>query len=239
MSTRTLRSRVIVRKVSLDGENLPAPSLIPVPKARKGAITMASFDSISETTKSPLRSSSNVKETTRRDPLGLDLVSAGVSLPVVHTDNGGTSHSGDTKEDDSSPWTLVQRSRVRSLDSANVIDRDNLFGKKNIPRELSTEQKSTIETAKAALTAEQKEIFLKRHEVVNGVQIEYSHVEPRPSNHKGKGIDSHEWGNLNLNEEELDIMGQEATLKSYKSHKENLEYSKSITLKVKEGPDLK
>ena len=76
MSIRTLRSRVIVRRDSLDGENSSPPSFIPVPKARKGTVTMGSIDPISETTKTPVRSyhdavvsrpPSPVKETMRRN----------------------------------------------------------------------------------------------------------------------------------------------------------------------------
>ena len=33
---------------------------------------------------------------------------------------------------------------------------------------------------------------------------------------KGKTIDPHEWGNLDLNEEDIDIQAQKAALESYK-----------------------
>ena len=46
----------------------------------------------------------------------------------------------------------------------------------------------------------------RQHEVVRGVQVKCNNAEPGTSNPKGKGIDPHEWGNLELDEEELDIM---------------------------------
>ena len=56
--------------------------------------------------------------------------------------------------------------------------------------------------------------------------VDHDYAEPGPSNPKGKGIDLHEWGNLELNEEELDLMVQEAILNLYKSPKENTGYEK-------------
>lgn len=51
--------------------------------------------------------------------------------------------------------------------------------------------------------------------------MECDNTKPGSSNSKGKGIDPHEWGNLELDEEELDIMAQEAAFNSYQSCKEN------------------
>ena len=47
-------------------------------------------------------------------------------------------------------------------------------------------------------------------------------------------MDPHEWGNLELNKEELDVEVQEAALKSYKSHKENPEFNKDKAPMAKE-----
>ena len=123
---------------------------------------------------------------------GLGFMPTGVLLPVAHNDNENTSSSSDSKEDNPSPWTLVQCRHAHSLDSVEVNNQNNYSKRKIIPRELMTQQnktflsdvigdflagtpptaivftyhhlvqlQSTIEAAKAALTAEQKDIFHK------------------------------------------------------------------------------
>ena len=121
----------LVGRDSLNGKNSSSPSFIPVPKAHKGTITIGSIDPTSETTKTLVcsyhdvvvsRPPSPVKETMRCDPEGLDLVSAGILLPVVQNDNDDTSNSSDSEGDTQYPWTLVQRRCTCSLDSANSTD---------------------------------------------------------------------------------------------------------------------
>ena len=164
MSIRTLCSRVIIRRDSLDGENSLSPSFIPVPKAHKGAI-----DPTSETTKLMVcsycdvvvsRPPSPVKETMRHDPEGLDLVSTGISLPIVQNDNDDTSNSSDSKGDNQYPWTLAQCRHMHSLDSTNIPSGNKFIRKKITLKGLSNEQKLAIEVAAAALTKSNKKKLL-------------------------------------------------------------------------------
>ena len=142
------------KKDSHDGKILPPPSLIPIPKACKAAIIMGSIDSNSDIANLlvcnycdavVVRPPSLVEETTRHDPDGLCLVPTGISIPVAQHGDKDTSNSSDSEEDDQSPWTLVQCRCVHSLDSADVTNQNNHLKRKNIQKELSTQQKLTIE----------------------------------------------------------------------------------------------
>ena len=102
---------------SQDSEVLSPPSLIPIPKACKAAIIMGSIDSNSNIANSLVhnycdevvaRHPSLMKETMTCDPEGPGLVPAGISIHAAQQSNRDTSHSSDSKEDDQSPWTLVQ-----------------------------------------------------------------------------------------------------------------------------------
>ena len=160
-------------------------------------------------------------------------MSAGVSLPVVQNDDDDTSNSNDSEGDTQYPWTLVQRRCARSLDSANIPTGNKFIRKRIALKGSSNEQKSAVEVAAAALTKEQRNSFIKRHAVAENARVDHDYAEPGPSNLKGKGIDPREWGNLELNEEEMDLMAQEAVLNLYKSPKENTGYEREHPSKKK------
>ena len=90
-----------------------------------------------------------------------------------------------------------------------------------------------IEVAAAALTKEQQKKIIKQYVIAENAWVDHDYAEPGPFNPKGKGIDPCEWKNLELNEEKMDLMAQEAVLNLYKSPKENTGYEREHPPKKK------
>ena len=222
MSVRyPLRSRAVAE------DRHGSPSLIPVPKARKSTeIATSPAPSYRDVVMSRIASP---VEDTRRLP---DDQSGNVAVHVAQESDEDTGTSSNPGDDDTSPWTTVKRRRAYSLDSARKTSRNKNFIQKNYSKKLTKEQQTTVKTAADAMTTEQKKAFVKRHKVVSP---ERENAESGPSNPKGKGIDPREWGNLNLNEEELDIAAQTAALDSYKPRKASPEYKKEKGPRKKRG----
>jgi hypothetical protein len=88
----------------------------------------------------------------------------------------------------------------------------------NNDRNLTDEVQSAVQQAEQALTYDQKEQIMHRHEKV--WNSHYERPESRgegASNFKGKQIDPREWGNANLSDSEADVNAQHAALESYKT----------------------
>ena len=122
--------------------------------------------------------------------------------------------SSNESGDDDLRWSTVKRGRAQSLDSA----RTNLKNKKIIylNKQLSYEQKRTVDVATGLLTSEQKDRVQRRQDNLRTVpQLEENSPIPGPSQNKGKTVDPREWGNAGIESEELDIGVQEAIIKAY------------------------
>src|SRR6266567_8695122 len=119
-------------------------------------------------------------------------------------------------DDNPNPWIRVGPRRTRSLDSMNNP-------RPNWPSEDIRNEKDTDTVVRAAenqLTHAQKELIACRNKqvlIALGITTQDSTRTPKAgtSKNKGKMIDPREWGNLNLDEDEVNVQAQKAALESY------------------------
>ena len=98
-------------------------------------------------------------------------------------------------------WTTVTRKRAHSE------------GSLPIKRPLTSEQTKAVKKATEGMTAEQKEMIRRRQNKVRPRQDDsVSSRGEGPSKNKGKTIDPREWGNVDIEHEDLDVEAQEAAL---------------------------
>ena len=129
--------------------------------------------------------------------------------------------SSDESDDDIPQQT--SRKRAQSLDSArrSLHIKKVVYLKQNM---LSSEQERVVEAATNSLTQEQKSQVQRRQNTVK----ENNPPEPSTSRDKGKMIDPHEWGNIDMPSEEISITMQKALLEAYQQgHEQARKKSKS------------
>jgi hypothetical protein len=126
------------------------------------------------------------------------------------------SNGSDSEPEHEQPWQTVQRRRARSLDSAELAS--DKRGKRGKNYTLTAEQNQAVESAAQALTAEQHEHISRRTKAVKNQRKKSTDSRGEgPSRNKGKGRDPREWGNINLDEAEMNMELQQAALESYKN----------------------
>ena len=116
----------------------------------------------------------------------------------------------------SSPWQTVDRRRARSLDSAQPAP-----SKKTGHRGQAPVKKITVTAKKPSNMAQNA--AERRHEATK--PCHKTLVESRqegPSRPKGKNTDPREWGDVHLDEHEMDVDTQQA---AYESYKEQSQYA--------------
>jgi len=119
-------------------------------------------------------------------------------------------------DDNPNPWIRVGPRKTRSLESLN--------SRATRPSEhvrIEKEIDPAVRAAEKQLTNAQKELIARRNKQVtsapgNSTRESTRAPEAGTSKNKGKIIDPCEWGNLNLDEEEVDLQAQEAALESYR-----------------------
>ena len=139
------------------------------------------------------------------------------TIPTINDNNSSYEEIPHDRDENNSPWTTVihRHRRARSLSSLNGPRTYNREAGTNFRRELTTEQARVVDAATNNLTVQQKETLKQRHNKMNSPQSPaYSNGEG-PSRNKGKGINSREWGNINISQESLDVEAQVAALESY------------------------
>ena len=121
-----------------------------------------------------------------------------------------------SRELEEQPWTPVRRRRAQSLDSVPRGHETNRE-REIQAQKLTTEQDRAVKAAVLAMNQEQSELIQRRQErvITRSDQRSPSRGEgPSNLNPKGKAIDPREWGNVDLNPEELDVEAQAAALNS-------------------------
>ena len=121
--------------------------------------------------------------------------------------------SSDESDDDIPQQT--SRKRAQSLDSArrSLHIKKVVYLKQNM---LSSEQERVVEAATNSLTQEQKSQVQRRQNRVK----ENNPPEPSTSRDKGKMIDPHGWGNVDIPSEEISVAMQKALLEAYQRGRE-------------------
>jgi hypothetical protein len=127
-----------------------------------------------------------------------------------HAANREVSKENTEEPDRNSPWQTVERRRARSLDSADPAPEETgqrgQHPKKKIPA--TTTKQSNV--AQTVTEVPRPEAAHTRREM----SVESRREGPLQS--KGKNRDPHEWGNIHLDENEIDTAVQQAAYESYK-----------------------
>ena len=128
------------------------------------------------------------------------------------------------------PWTTVKCRHVRShspLSEAQILSRRN----SKLNRKITVEQARAIRITTSNMTAQQKEILHRRK---NNVPVlrdsSLSSQGEGPSRPKGKGVDPHKWGSVNISQDSLDLEAQAAALESiaYQQETSRRQHKKTI-----------
>ena len=132
----------------------------------------------------------------------------------VPIDDFNSSMEVGTPDRADSHWTTVHRRHTR------------IHGSLPDKKTVTAEQVHAIELATERMTQEQWQQVQRRLERVQPRREEsVSSWGEGPSKPKGKMTDPHEWGNLNLSEEELSLEAQTAVLNLFAKNIKNTEYS--------------
>ena len=139
-------------------------------------------------------------------------------------DLGMTKRSDDsedcTPDQNLNCWTIENPNAMRQSNSLNSLD--NVTKPKAVDLIDAILATDLVATAEDLLTAAQKDKIEKHNNKVaksNTTKERHSSIisaRAGPSKTKGKGVDPSNWGNVNLNQEELDLEAQQAALESLK-----------------------
>lgn len=114
--------------------------------------------------------------------------------------------SGSPKGQEHSGWTTVERRCAHSLSSLYQVPvKKNSTTKTSIATSLTAEQQQTVKTATSALSQQQKQQIQLRQEKITAHQGSTLSWGEGLSQAKGKAIDPQEWGNVQLNTEEMSV----------------------------------
>ncbi|KAJ3785356.1 hypothetical protein GGU10DRAFT_250307, partial [Lentinula aff. detonsa] len=92
---------------------------------------------------------------------------------------------------------------------------------------LSPEQELTVKMAEANLNDREREIIARRHSSVRILAEDEESREEGPSTGKGKGIDPRNWGNIGIDEEEMNPGLQAQILASLENAQNQSEKNKA------------
>jgi reverse transcriptase-like protein/aspartyl protease/zinc knuckle protein len=217
MTTRVSRSQAHAARIVPSGIPVPVrrPSVLPGPQPETAEVTRLYSDVAASRPPSPR------EETITRDPEGPDHQFDDMTRPVTDIEIS-------SDENEEPLWKTIQRRRAQSLDSAGKkLGNQVVYVNPN----LSTEQKLAVDTAANKLTKEQLANIERRQEIVSAqIGVE----EAGPSNNKGKTIDPREWGNVGIDQEELNPETQAAIISAYQE-KRSKTSKKGRSKKLKGG----
>ena len=151
-------------------------------------------------------------------------IESGMSIESsAEPNNISSSEEGQPEFDDESLWTTVKRRRAQSH---SPLKKTQIFTKRNRDNQgkLTLEQVQAVNIATTRMTKQQKEMLLCRQNKIPVKQDSSASSRGEGlSRPKGKGIDPKEWGNLNINQDSLDIEAQAAALESIMHQKKREE----------------
>jgi len=120
-------------------------------------------------------------------------------------------------------WAQENPNTVRRSRSLNSLDNTDKISKpKEVDPNDAVPATDLVAAAEDLLTAAQKDRIEGRNKKVANAETDaerhpsISSIRARPSENKGKGVDPFNWGNANLDEEEMDLEAQQAALDSLK-----------------------
>ena len=142
--------------------------------------------------------------------------------PAVQNHSNDDLEKLSSSNDDTSPkdqegqgWTTVKRRHVCSLSLLPRTKKSSIEGI-HTSTLLTTEQRNTIKAAANALSPQQKQQIQQQNLKLTTWQDSMSSTGEGQTQTKGKTIDPWEWGNIQFNEEEMDVAAQAAAFKSFK-----------------------
>jgi hypothetical protein len=145
-------------------------------------------------------------------------VNVGTGLEPSDTEDasGDTSSFISNQEDNGQPWIEVKPRRSRSLDS---LKRNKVTFLKHAKSATRDQRDPVLEAAEKSLTPDQRERIRKRRTAVRTRSGSNSSRGEGTSQAKGKGPDPRDWGNVNIDPEELDAEKQKRQIEHYNLRK--------------------